>query len=152
MTATPEESRMTGDRRDPRSEAEKARAALMRNDAMGLGVPESPIEQQPSVTPETFGDTTETAEARSGVDQGIEAGGAIPAGGDSTASESLAEAEQVSTSRNHTAPPREPEGDEERGRKHTVPRRHGNGERGSDRTVPRRKADGDEDVLSRAKE
>jgi hypothetical protein len=61
----------------------------------------------------------------------------IPAGGDSTASESLAEAEQVSTSRNHTAPPREAEGHEESGR---------------NRTVPRRKADGDEDVLSRAKE
>ena len=143
---------MTGDRRDPRSEAEKARAALMRNDAMGLGVPESPIEQQPSVTPETFGDTTETAEARSGVDQGIEAGGARPAGSDSNASESLAEAEQVSTSRSHTAPRREAEGDEERGRNHPIPRRPGKGERGSDRAAPRREADGDEDVLSRAKE
>jgi len=45
--------------RDPRSEAEKARAALARNAEMGLGVPQSPVEQQPSVTPETFGDTTE---------------------------------------------------------------------------------------------
>ena len=45
--------------RDPRSEAEKARAALARNAEMGLGVPQSPAEQQPSVTPETFGDTTE---------------------------------------------------------------------------------------------
>jgi hypothetical protein len=45
--------------RDPRSEAEKARADLARNAEMGLGVPQSPVEQQPSVTPETFGDTTE---------------------------------------------------------------------------------------------
>jgi hypothetical protein len=125
---------MTGDRRDPRSEAEKARAALMRNDAMGLGVPESPIEQQPSVTPETFGDTTENAEARSGVDQGMEAGGARPAGGDSGASESLAEAEQVARGRNHTAPRRETDG-EEKDRNHSAPRRNA-----------------DEDVLSRAKE
>ena len=45
--------------RDPRSEAEKARADLARNAELGLAVPESPAEQQPSVTPETFGDTTE---------------------------------------------------------------------------------------------
>lgn len=45
--------------RDPRSEAEKARADLARNAELGLAVPESPVEQQPSVTPETFGDTTE---------------------------------------------------------------------------------------------
>src|ERR671913_1856817 len=38
--------------RDPRSEAEKARAALARNAEMGLGVPQSPAEEQPSVTPE----------------------------------------------------------------------------------------------------
>ena len=143
---------MTGDRRDPRSEAEKARAALMRNDALGLGVPESPIEQQPSVSPETFGDTTENAKAHSGVDQGIEAGGAIPAGGDSSASESLAEAEQVSTGRSHTVPRRGAGDDQERGRNHPIPRRPGKGERGSDRAAPRREADGDEDVLSRAKE
>ena len=52
---------MTGDARDPRSTSEKARADLMRNDAMGLGVPESPLERQPSVTPETFGDDSEAA-------------------------------------------------------------------------------------------
>lgn len=45
--------------RDPRSDAEKARADLARNAEMGLSVPESPAEQLPSVTPETFGDTTE---------------------------------------------------------------------------------------------
>jgi hypothetical protein len=45
--------------RDPRSDAEKARAALARNAEMGLGVPQSPAEEQPSVTPQTFGDRTE---------------------------------------------------------------------------------------------
>ena len=73
---------MTSDRekdpRDPRSEAEKARADLMRNDAMGMAVPESPLERQPSVTPQTFGDSTEKAQVRSGIDQGVEAGGAGP--------------------------------------------------------------------------
>jgi hypothetical protein len=47
--------------RDPRSDAEKARADLARNAELGLAVPESPVEQQPSVTPETFGDTSELA-------------------------------------------------------------------------------------------
>ncbi|WP_114943347.1 hypothetical protein [Microvirga calopogonii] len=47
--------------RDPRSEAEKARADLARNAELGLAVPESPVEERPSVTPETFGDTTELA-------------------------------------------------------------------------------------------
>jgi hypothetical protein len=47
--------------RDPRSDAEKARADLARNAELGLAVPESPLEQEPSVTPETFGDTTELA-------------------------------------------------------------------------------------------
>jgi hypothetical protein len=45
--------------RDPRSDAEKARADLARNAELGLAVPESPVEQQPSVTPQTFGDNTE---------------------------------------------------------------------------------------------
>lgn len=45
--------------RDPRSDAEKARADLARNAELGLAVPESPLEEQPSVTPRTFGDTTE---------------------------------------------------------------------------------------------
>jgi len=45
--------------RDPRSEDEKARADLARNAEMGLSVPESPAEAMPSVTPRTFGDTTE---------------------------------------------------------------------------------------------
>lgn len=54
--------------RDPRSEAEKARADLARNAELGLAVPESPAEQQPSVTPETFGDTTENGRVRSNLD------------------------------------------------------------------------------------
>ena len=45
--------------RDPRSDAEKARADLARNAELGLAVPESPLEEQPSVTPQTFGDTSE---------------------------------------------------------------------------------------------
>ncbi len=90
---------------DPRSEAEKARAALMRNDAMGMAVPESPLERQPSVTPRTFGDTTDAGQVRSGIDQGVEAGGLQPrrAGG---GAESIAEAEQVSAGRDNTAPAR----------------------------------------------
>lgn len=42
--------------RDPRSEDEKARADLARNSELGLAVPESPAEREPSVTPETFGE------------------------------------------------------------------------------------------------
>ncbi len=45
--------------KDPRSEAEKARADLKRNDEMGLAVPESEEEEFPSVTPATFGERTE---------------------------------------------------------------------------------------------
>ena len=107
---------------DPRSEAETARAALMRNDAMGMAVPESPLERQPSVTPQTFGDTTEAARVRSGTDQGVEAGGARPPAGAGGGSESLAEAEQVSVGHDGTAPARRTPGS------------------------------GDEDVLSRGKE
>ena len=46
------------DPKDPRSEAEKARADLKRNNEMGIAVPESPLEERPSVTPETFGERT----------------------------------------------------------------------------------------------
>lgn len=104
---------MTGEPRDPRSEAEKARADLMRNDAAGLGVPESPLERQPSVTPKTFGDTTEAGRVRSGTDQGVEAGGKVPAVDREGDGESIAEAEQVSTGRDHTAPHRQDNGDED---------------------------------------
>jgi len=99
--------------RDPRSEAEKARADLMRNDAMSLAVPESPLERQPSVTPRTFGDTTRAAELRSGTDQGVEAGGVQPRAGEGVASESLVDSEQVSTSRDHTGPARQAGSDED---------------------------------------
>ncbi len=108
--------------RDPRSEAEKARADLARNAEMGTAVPQSPLERQPSVTPETFGDTTEAGRVRSGTDQGVEAGGVRPRGGGS-GSESRVESEQVATGRDDTASAR-------------VPSESG----------------GDEDVLTRAKE
>jgi hypothetical protein len=55
--------------RDPRSDAEKARADLARNAELGLAVPESPAEQEPSVTPETFGSTTENERVREGLDE-----------------------------------------------------------------------------------
>ena len=67
--------------RDPRSEAEKARADLARNAEMGMAVPESPLEEGPSVTPRTFGDTTEAGSLRSS-DQGVEAGGIRPPAGE----------------------------------------------------------------------
>lgn len=47
---------MTSDPRDPRSEAEKARADLKRNSEMGVAPVESDDELLPSVTPETFGE------------------------------------------------------------------------------------------------
>ncbi|MEZ0169223.1 hypothetical protein [Microvirga sp. TS319] len=66
--------------RDPRSDAEKARADLARNAELGLAVPESPLEEQPSVTPQTFGDNTENGrvlrdeEGPMAVDEGQEIG------------------------------------------------------------------------------
>jgi hypothetical protein len=98
---------------DPRSEAEKARAALMRNDAMGMAVPESPLERQPSVTPQTFGDHTQAARIRSGTDQGVEAGGLRPRGGAGGDAQSIAEAEQAAIGRDDTAPARRPSGSDE---------------------------------------
>lgn len=44
--------------RDPRTDAEKARADLARNAELGTAVPMSPVEEQPSVTPQTFGENT----------------------------------------------------------------------------------------------
>ncbi|KLK94279.1 hypothetical protein AA309_04815 [Microvirga vignae] len=61
--------------RDPRSDAEKARADLARNAELGLAVPESPLEEQPSVTPQTFGETTK----RGRVLRGGEGAGAVTA-------------------------------------------------------------------------
>lgn len=63
--------------RDPRSEAEKARADLARNAELGMAVPESPLEQHPSVTPRTFGDAGKAGRSQS-ADQGVEAGGVRP--------------------------------------------------------------------------
>lgn len=89
---------------DPRSEAERARADLKRNAEMDSAtIPMSPLTRQPSVTPETFGEHGAKARALSGSDQGVEAGGSDPgqaAGG----SESIAEAAQATTGRDHTAP------------------------------------------------
>jgi hypothetical protein len=91
---------------DPRSEAEKARAALKRNAEMDSStIPMSPITRQPSVTPETFGEHGAKARALSGSDQGVEAGGARPDNaGSGSGSESIAEADQVTTGRDHTKP------------------------------------------------
>lgn len=82
--------------RDPRSEAEKARADLARNDAMGMAVPESPVEREPSVTPETFGDTTEKAKveadlARADLEQSVEAFEIERDDGDSTGTGTIPE-------------------------------------------------------------
>ncbi len=89
---------MAGER-DPRSEAEKARADLKRNAEMGASVPMSPVTRQPSVTPETFGEDGVKARALSGSDQGLEAGGARPAVEGGAGSESIVEAEQLATGR-----------------------------------------------------
>ena len=95
---------MAGDR-DPRSEAEKARAALKRNAELDSStIPMSPLTRQPSVTPETFGEHGAKARALSGSDQGVEAGGARPAGQGGGASESIVEADQVATGRDSTKP------------------------------------------------
>ncbi len=70
--------------RDPRSDAEKARADLARNAELGHAVPMSPVEQQPSVTPETFGDTTEDERARANEQWSSEQAEASADIGDST--------------------------------------------------------------------
>ncbi len=91
--------------RDPRSEAEKARAALKRNAEMDSStIPMSPITRQPSVTPETFGEHGAKARALSGSDQGLEAGGAPPATQGSAGSGSIVEADQVAAGRDSSKP------------------------------------------------
>ena len=92
---------MAPSRADPRSEAEKARADLKRNTEMGSAVSESPLEHQPSVTPDTFGVHGKTARLQSGIDQGVEAGGPRPSGG-SAGEESIAAAPQVTAGRDST--------------------------------------------------
>ncbi len=59
---------------DPRTEAERAQAALRANDQMGLAPPESDVERTPSTTPETFGATGRQAEVIDRHD-GVIAGG-----------------------------------------------------------------------------
>jgi hypothetical protein len=108
---------------DPRSEAEKARADLMRNAELGLSVPESPVENQPSVTPATFGDTTKAARLRAGLEEGLESGGVSPTVGKGAEAQAPVEGPQRSVGRDRTAPVRE-----------------------ASETA------GDEDILSRAKE
>lgn len=69
--------------RDPRSDAEKARADLARNSELGMAVPESQMERRPSVTPQTFGDTTQKANDFV-AQEGMQAGGPEWDDGDST--------------------------------------------------------------------
>jgi len=115
--------------RDPRSDAEKARADLARNAELGLAVPESPLEQQPSVTPQTFGedtdapsfgDTTENGGVRSRLDRTREEVEASRDIGDSTGT--------MQTSRDIPVDP-----------DHV-------------KTPPTHRSDDDDSVLSRAKE
>ena len=93
---------MAPSRADPRSEAEKARADLKRNTEMGTAVSESPLEHQPSVTPDTFGVHDKTARIHSGIDQGLEAGGARPSGASGGGEGSIAEGPQVTAGRDST--------------------------------------------------
>jgi hypothetical protein len=96
---------MASPSRDPRSEAEKARADLKRNAEMDMSFVQSPMERQPSVTPDTFGVHDKAARLRSGGIEGIEAGGVMPERG-SPGSESIVEGPQVAAGRDSTAPAR----------------------------------------------
>lgn len=99
--------------RDPRSEAEKARAALARNAEMGLGVPQSPAEEQPSVTPETFGDSTENGRVRSNLDETPERIAESRDIGDSTGT--IATSRDIPVSRQNVKAPPTHRSDEEDG-------------------------------------
>jgi hypothetical protein len=101
---------MASPSRDPRSEAEKARADLKRNAEMDMSFTQSPLEHQPSVTPDTFGVHDKAARLRSGGTDGVEAGGAMPEQGPS-GSESRVEGPQVAAGRDSTAPARRAEED-----------------------------------------
>ena len=68
---------MAGDH-DPRTEAEKARADLVRNSETSGAPAQSEFERRPSVTPETFGEDSEKAHALDPSD-GLIAGGVDPA-------------------------------------------------------------------------
>lgn len=99
--------------RDPRSDAEKARADLARNAELGLAVPESPLEEGPSVTPETFGehgdgesfgDTTENGRVPPRPDQTAQEAEADRDIGDSTGT--MATSRDIPVDPNHVkAPP-----------------------------------------------
>ena len=106
--------------RDPRSEAEKARADLARNAELGMAVPESPLEQHPSVTPRTFGDTSEAGRQRA-ADQGVEAGGVRPGGGERRET-SPAAAEQGNAGRSKSEPARPVEDSDALSRSAPTPR------------------------------
>lgn len=99
--------------RDPRSEAEKARADLARNSEMGLAPPESPVEQQPSVTPETFGDTTENGRVLSSMDRTPEEIEAARDIGDSTGT--IATSRDIPVTRQNVKAPPTHRSDEEDG-------------------------------------
>ena len=103
---------------DPRSEAEKARADLIRNAEMDSASLQAPFMRQPSVTPDTFGEHGGKARLLSGTDQGLEAGGVPPreAGGEG-ASESIVEADQVADGRDQTQPVTNRGGDDALSRK-----------------------------------
>ncbi|MGO4572219.1 hypothetical protein [Microvirga sp. 2TAF3] len=102
--------------RDPRSDAEKARADLARNDALGMAVPESPMERKPSVTPQTFGDTTQAADDRAAKEE-IEPAGVDPEqdDGDSTGTGTIPPSGQVPVWPQETEPtePTPPTNDED---------------------------------------
>ena len=90
---------------DPRSEAEKARADLIRNAEMGSATMEAPFMRQPSVTPDTFGEHGKKARLLSGTNEGLEAGGVKPqTERGPRASESIVEAEQVGDGRDSSKP------------------------------------------------
>lgn len=89
---------------DPRSDAEKARADLKRNAEMNASVPMSPITRQPSVTPATFGEHGAKAQALSGGDQGLEAGGATAGVPKPGGSQSMVDGEQIAAGRDSTRP------------------------------------------------
>jgi hypothetical protein len=99
--------------RDPRSEAEKARADLARNAELGLSVPESPLEEGPSVTPETFGDTTENGQVPPLPGQTSEDAEAARDIGDSTGS--FTTSRDIPVDPNHVKAPPTHRSDEEDG-------------------------------------
>ena len=99
--------------RDPRSDAEKARADLARNAQMGTAVPESPVEQQPSVTPQTFGETTENGRVLSSSDRTPEEQAAAKDIGDSTGT--IATSRDIPVTRHNVQSPPTHRSDEEDG-------------------------------------